>query len=575
MKRLLLAVFAAACLAIVGVPLHAQVLPVYKTFTLTSAAPTFTLAGLNGQSNCAVTIASGSTFGGGTLHFSTSADNGATYTATTGIPDLGNPSSGGSQTTTSAPSRYTVPVAAQTNLQLSLAGSTGASVSGVVNCNAGVARIGGGGGGGGAGPLTPGSTDIVLDPDPITAAGSIDTNKDLFYIGSPPPSPGALPSGTLYIGGAGQGVAGAVISPPPSGNGFVVAWTSPPPSRGAQASANINIDGTVAFGSGSNAAVTPAPTVSEGPGYSLTVGSTGSLNPVDYYDPGTTTQNIINWRANNQGGLATVFTVNSGSVFNAGVGAYNQSSPAPPPTPVPTCSPGGSNAQTTYFVKVNYVNGGNGSLSKGVSSGESTVTCAPNTLLTVPAPPGVKAGINEWTVSASLTTNTEKEQTQGTSPTSGVGMPLSTLQWVSTATLAGSTSASTTDNTIASSQVYHATFANATDATPGPLCGPNNATYGSCRSNGNGPETVAVATTSPASCTANVECLQVTANFGTNFTANPKCPAPGIQDSTTSTDIWVGSIASISVSSVVFNLAPTTTTSGSKSLTVNAVCELF
>ena len=151
----ILVALASVCAVAVGPKALGQTygLPVYKAFTVTTGSPSFVLNGLSGQSNCAVTIATGATFGGGTISFYTAADGGTAYTLTTGIPDLGNPTSGGSQTTSSAPSKYTVPVAGQTSLKIVLAGSSGASVSGAINCNAGVARIGGGGGGATPTPL--------------------------------------------------------------------------------------------------------------------------------------------------------------------------------------------------------------------------------------------------------------------------------------------------------------------------------------------------------------------------------------------------------------------------------------
>jgi hypothetical protein len=210
---------------------------VQKGFTLTTASPSYIVSGLNGQSNCTVTIASGATYGSGTLSFYTSGDNGTTYTLTTGIPDLGNPTSGGSQTTTGSPVKYTVPTAGQTNLELILAGSTGASVSGTVNCNAGVARIGGAGGGGPTPTPLPSSLTFskLVCTTPVLCSPSTGPTPAVGFTNGPSFTtltlPGITNAGLLGTTASGQVESVAFPTPGPltGGNCWQITTTTPGP----------------------------------------------------------------------------------------------------------------------------------------------------------------------------------------------------------------------------------------------------------------------------------------------------------------------------------------------------------
>lgn len=112
-------------------------------------------------------------------------------------------------------------------------------------------------------------------------------------------------------------------------------------------------------------------------------------------------------------------------------------------------------------------------------------------------------------------------------------------------------------------------------ATPSPICGKATTAEISCNTGGNGPVTVATATTSPASCTANVECLTVAQSFPNTFTATPNGCSASVQDTTTATNIWVAGINTISTTSVTWNIAATTTISAAKGLTIRTTCELY
>lgn len=167
-------------------------------------------------------------------------------------------------------------------------------------------------------------------------------------------------------------------------------------------------------------------------------GTTILYNGADY---GANVDAILEIAYNNQGtALQEIYDFfNSGGLLAQGGNGFVSAALPTPAAPAPTCAPGGSNAQTQYFVKTAYVS------HIGITAGspEGNVTCAANTLLKVPNP-AVTLGEFFWNVYASTTTGTEKLQTQGTSPTSGTNIPAN-VAWTSTATLAGSTNPQTQD----------------------------------------------------------------------------------------------------------------------------------
>ena len=87
-----------------------------------------------------------------------------------------------------------------------------------------------------------------------------------------------------------------------------------------------------------------------------------------------------------------------------------------------------------------------------------------------------------------------------------------------------------------------------------------------------------VSATSPASCSANVECLTVRYTFPMPFIRYdgapevPWCSNPSVQDTTTPTDMWMGNINSVSNTGVTYNIGPTSATAAAKRLMVTFTC---
>lgn len=176
MKRLLAFLFLA--IAVLGASLSAQALAsswplgpytLTANTTLSSCASTgcvsVNLSGDPGLSNCTPTAASGSTFGGGTLTFYTSADGlSADAKTVSGFADLGNPTSGVSTLTSSG--SLTFPVAAHTTLYVVLTGATSPNIVLYFNCSRGVARISGSGGGGGGSASIAAASPLTVSPAP-------------------------------------------------------------------------------------------------------------------------------------------------------------------------------------------------------------------------------------------------------------------------------------------------------------------------------------------------------------------------------------------------------------------------
>lgn len=84
------------------------------------------------------------------------------------------------------------------------------------------------------------------------------------------------------------------------------------------------------------------------------------------------------------------------------------------------------------------------------------------------------------------------------------------------------------------------------------------------------PNTVSVTTAS--ACTAFVSCGTINFPFVPAYGAAPYCSAPGIQDTTTATQLWVGVITAVSGSSVTFAYGPLVTTSVAHSLVFTFAC---
>lgn len=78
--------------------------------------------------------------------------------------------------------------------------------------------------------------------------------------------------------------------------------------------------------------------------------------------------------------------------------------------------------------------------------------------------------------------------------------------------------------------------------------------------------------TSASGCTALTQCGTVTYNFPTAYAAAPFCSAPGIQDTTTPADLWVGDIDAVSTTAITYSYATLITLVGTKALTVTFTC---
>lgn len=92
-------------------------------------------------------------------------------------------------------------------------------------------------------------------------------------------------------------------------------------------------------------------------------------------------------------------------------------------------------------------------------------------------------------------------------------------------------------------------------------------------------DNIKMSAASPASCAALARCSTVSYSFAahpfitiTGAPETPSCSNPGIQDTTSPGTIWIGNVNAVSSTSVTFNYAPTTPTTGVHALTVVFTC---
>ena len=80
------------------------------------------------------------------------------------------------------------------------------------------------------------------------------------------------------------------------------------------------------------------------------------------------------------------------------------------------------------------------------------------------------------------------------------------------------------------------------------------------------------AVTTASSCTAFVSCGTVNFSFPNTYGAAPYCGAAGVQDTTTSTQMWATGITAVSTTSITLSYSPLVTTAGAHSLVLTFPC---
>lgn len=255
------------------------------------------------------------------------------------------------------------------------------------------------------------------------------------------------PTGSLTVTETcSAGLAFFSTPPPTTGpsstpNGFVVAFATPPAAPGQQHNANISIDGVIQFGTVSSTG--PAPTVSQSPGAfiydnGVFVGFANTL------DSGTTSGNKFRWLANNQGAWTQVLQLNESGLSGADMSFTSQAIGAPP-TPIPSCAPGGTNAPTSYFVKTSYGPFSNNNSASVVSGESAQVNCGLDTFLLVIAPPPAAGAAIYHVYATTGASGTETLQTGGTPAGPNIAL---TSSWNAGATLVGAATPPPGDSTL-------------------------------------------------------------------------------------------------------------------------------
>jgi hypothetical protein len=108
-------------------------------------------------------------------------------------------------------------------------------------------------------------------------------------------------------------------------------------------------------------------------------------------------------------------------------------------------------------------------------------------------------------------------------------------------------------------------------ATAAVLCGGTTINFSQCTVN----QTVhayQTTLTSASGCTALTQCGTIAFTFPTAYAASPFCSAPGIQDTSTPADLWVGDIDAISTTAITYSYATLISIVGTKNLTVTFTC---